>query len=50
MKWTNETFAQTMDAMENDNTTLKKVNKLWNIPLSSLFNHLNGKTQGRKVG
>jgi len=29
---------------------LKKASKLWNILLSSLSNHLNGKTQTKKVG
>ncbi len=49
-KWTNETLEKTMDAIGNGNITLRRASRLWNIPLNSLFNHLNGKTQGRKVG
>ncbi len=29
---------------------MRKTNKHWDIPLSSLSNHLNGKTKCRKVG
>jgi hypothetical protein len=28
MKWTNEAFEKAMDAIESDNTTLKKVSNL----------------------
>jgi hypothetical protein len=49
-KWTNEAFEETMDAIEGGNTTLKRASRLWNIPLNSLFNHLNGKTRMKKVG
>jgi hypothetical protein len=43
-KWTNEAFEETMDAIEGGNTTLRRASRLWNIPLNSLSNHLNGKT------
>jgi hypothetical protein len=43
-KWTYEAFEETMDAIENDNTALRKVDGLWSIALNSLFNHLNDKT------
>jgi hypothetical protein len=39
-----------MDAMERGDTSLRKATKYWNIPLTSLSNHLNGKTRCRKVG
>jgi hypothetical protein len=48
-KWVDETLKETMDAIENDNITLRKVSSLWSIPLSSLSNHLNGKTRSNKV-
>ncbi len=37
-----------MDAIENGTTSLGKVMKHWNIPLTSMSNHLNGKTHNRK--
>jgi hypothetical protein len=36
-----------MDAIGNDNIALRKVSR--SIPLSSLSNHLNGKTRTKKV-
>jgi hypothetical protein len=39
-----------MDAMERGDTSLRKVAKYWNIPLTSLLDHLNGRTRSRKVG
>jgi hypothetical protein len=39
-----------MDAIENMQTFLRKFNKLWNILLTSLSNHLNGKTRTQKMG
>lgn len=49
-KWTYEAFKEVMDAIENINVTLRKASRLWNLPLNSLFNILNGKTRTRKVG
>jgi hypothetical protein len=43
-KWIDEALEKTMDAIEINNTTLRKASRLWSIPLSSLCNHLNGKT------
>jgi hypothetical protein len=37
-----------MDVIENGTTSLGKVMKHWNIPLTSMSNHLNGKTHNRK--
>jgi predicted transcriptional regulator len=39
-----------MDVLKKRTTTLKKANMSWNIPLSSIFYHLNGKTPILKVG
>ncbi len=39
-----------MDAIENRTTSLKNVNKQWNILLTSLSNHLYGKTRSKKLG
>jgi hypothetical protein len=29
---------------------LRRANRAWNIPLNSLFDHLNGKTRFKKMG
>jgi hypothetical protein len=39
-----------MDVVECGNKTLRQASRLWNIPLSSLSNHLNGKTRTKKIG
>ncbi len=39
-----------MDAIENGTTSLYKASKHWNIPLTSSFDHLYGKTKSRKCG
>jgi hypothetical protein len=39
-----------MDAIENGTSSLKEANRHWNIPLTSLFDHLYGKTKSRKRG
>lgn len=49
VKWINEALEEVMDAIESDNTTLRKASRFWSIPLNSLFNHLNGKTWTKKV-
>jgi hypothetical protein len=38
-----------MDIMERHNIAWE-VNRFFNIPLASLFNHLDGKAKSRKVG
>jgi len=37
-----------MDAIENGTTSLRKANRNCNIPLTSFFDHLYGKTISRK--
>jgi hypothetical protein len=44
------TLGTTIDVVEKWIHSLRKANKAWNIPLSSLSNHLNGKTKYRKMG
>jgi hypothetical protein len=39
-----------MDIIEIETISSRKASKHWNIPLSSLFDHVNGKTQSRKYG
>jgi hypothetical protein len=48
--WTNETLEEAMDAIENGTTSLRKASRHWNILLTSLSNHLYGKTRFRKHG
>jgi hypothetical protein len=38
-----------MDVIENGTTSLKKASRHYNIPLTSLFDHLYGKTRSRKL-
>lgn len=45
-----EQLKEAMDGMERRLTFMKKVNKHWNIPMSSLFDHLNNKTKSMKIG
>ncbi len=45
-----ETLETTMDVVERGSHSLNRVNRSWNIPMSSLSNHLNGKTRSRKMG
>jgi hypothetical protein len=49
-KWTNETLEEAIDVVENGITSLKKVKRHWNIPLTSLSNHLYGNTRSKKLG
>jgi hypothetical protein len=39
-----------MDVIENGTTSLKKASTHWNIPFTSLSNHLYGRTRSRKLG
>jgi hypothetical protein len=38
-----------MDVVENGTYSLWRTNKAWNIPMTSIFDHLNGKTKSRKM-
>jgi hypothetical protein len=48
--WTDKTLEATMDVVERGTHSLRRANKLWNIPMSSTTDHLNGKTRFRKMG
>jgi hypothetical protein len=48
--WMNEALETTMDVVERVTPSLRKVNKSWNIPMSSSSNHLNGKIRSNKMG
>jgi hypothetical protein len=39
---------EAMDAIENGTTSLRKASKHWNIPLTSMFGQLYGKTRSKK--
>jgi len=39
-----------MDVVVQGHTSLKKVSKFWNIPLTLLLHHFNGRTRIRKMG
>jgi hypothetical protein len=48
--WTySDALETTMGAIKRTHS-LKKVNGSWNIPLSTFFNHLNGKTKSINMG
>jgi hypothetical protein len=42
--WIEEALEITMDVVEKMTHSLKRANKMWNIILNSIFDHLNGKT------
>jgi hypothetical protein len=48
--WTNEALKATMDVVERGTHSIRRVSRLWNIPMSSLIDHLNGKTKFKKMG
>ncbi len=47
---TNEALEEAMDVIENGTISLKKASTHWNIPFTSLSNHLYGRTRSRKLG
>jgi hypothetical protein len=48
--WKNDALETTMDVVEKGTHSLRKASRTWNIFLSSLFDHLNGKTRFKKMG
>jgi hypothetical protein len=48
--WTDEALELTMDVVENGTYSLWRARRAWNIPMSSIFYHLNGKTKSKKMG
>jgi hypothetical protein len=49
-RWTSEALEEAMNVVKRRETSLMKVSKFWYIPLTSLSNHLNGRTRSKKVG
>jgi hypothetical protein len=48
--WTDEMPEVAMDLIKGGTHSLRKVNKSWDIPMSSIIDHLNGKTKSKKMG
>ncbi len=48
--WTYEALESTMDVVENGTYSLQRTNRVWNISMSSISDHLNGKPISRKMG
>ncbi len=48
--WMDEALKTLVDVVERGICSLRKASRSWNIPLSSFFNHLNGKTRSRMMG
>jgi hypothetical protein len=44
-RWTSEALEEVMNVVKICEASLMKVSKFWYIPLTSLSNHLNGKTR-----
>jgi len=49
-KWSSELLETTMDVAEKNIIFFGGANKFWGIPVTSLSNHLYGKTKSRKIG
>jgi hypothetical protein len=49
-KWLSESLEVTMDVVERGITSLRGTNKFWGKPVTSLSNHLYGKTRSKKIG
>ncbi len=47
--WTTKALEKTMDVIERGTHSMR-ASKSWNIPMSSLVDHLDGKTRSRKMG
>jgi hypothetical protein len=49
-KWIDQQLEDAMDVVVQGHTSLKKISKFWNIPLTLLLHHFNGRTRIRKMG
>jgi len=47
--WIDEMLEVAMDVVEKGTHSLRRANKSWNIPMSSIVDHLNGKTISEKM-
>ncbi len=48
--WIDEMLEVVMDVVERRTHSVKRANKSWNIPMSSIVDHLNGKSRFKKMG
>ncbi len=48
--WIDEALELTMDVVANGTYSLQRAIMAWNIPMSSIYDHLNGKTRSNKMG
>jgi hypothetical protein len=48
--WMDEALEISMDVVEGGMHSLKRANMSWNIPMSSLYDHMNGKSKSRRMG
>jgi hypothetical protein len=48
--WIDEMLEVAMDVIEKGTHSLRKANRSWNFPMSSLVDHLNVKTKSKKMG
>jgi len=48
-KWSTQALEEAMDAIEKGITSLRMTNRHYNIPLTSMSNHLYGKTRSIKA-
>jgi hypothetical protein len=48
--WINQQLKNVIDAMERGHTFSRKVSRYWNIMLTLLLDHLNGRIGIKKVG
>jgi hypothetical protein len=48
--WMDEALEISMDVIEGGTHSLKRANISWNIPMSSLYDHMNGKSKSKRMG
>jgi len=48
--WIDERLEVAMDVIEKGTHSLRNASRSWNLPMSSLVDHLHGKTKSRKMG
>jgi len=48
--WINQQLENAIDAMERGHTCSRKANRYWNIMLTLLLDHLNGRIKIKKMG
>jgi hypothetical protein len=48
-KWTNQALKERMEEVERGTSMMKKASRNWGIPLSSLTDHLKGRTKSERI-